>query len=445
MRLTAINVKTGRVLMTQLGTVPEVAFRQTVLANFPETDPKDILIASDADGDGTQAPSKRNRNVVWRGSYTDLGGYANMNREIVFRLATQHGFTVKIEVLPTGPQADSMTRNMLKALERTIIPNEHSCPMVIGFTPMAVRKAGRRVVFYTMMESQGVHPEFVKRCNESATEVWTPSRFYEQAFKKSGVVRSIHVIPLGVNARLYHPEAPEPKLRYEEMPTGRIVEEIPDGFRFMSLFGWSYRKGTDILCRSFLKEFNGSDNVGLVIHSRYMGSSAEPQKQYVRDEIRGYYREIAKENPARIYYCGDEIPISDLPGCYAAADCFVFCSRGEGFGLPNCEAAACGVPVISAFNTAMQEYLDDDVAYLVRPEGIAPANDRLTWISEYYRDQEFAVMGERSIAEFGKHMRHVYEDRKGSAAKASAFRKRVLEKYTWDVCADAVAARLLEG
>ena len=444
MRLTAINVKTGRVLMTQLGTVPEASFRQTVLANFSETDPKDILIASDAGNEDASGSPKRLKDVVWRGSYSDLGGYAGMNREIVFRLATQHGFTVKIEVLPTGPQVDSMTRNMLKALERTTIPNEHSCPLVVGFTPMPIRKAGRRVVFYTMMESQGVHPEFVKRCNESATEVWTPSKFYEQAFKKCGVVRPVHVIPLGVNHRLYHPGAQEPRLRYEEMPSGRIVEEIPDGFRFMSLFGWSYRKGTDILCRSFLREFSGSDNAGLVIYSRYMGSSAEPQKQYVRDEIRGYYKECGKDTPARIYYCGDEIPIPDLPGCYAAADCFVFCSRGEGFGLPVVESAASGIPVISAYNTALTEFLDDDVAYLVRPEGIAPANDKLTWISEFYRDQDFAVMGDKSVAEFGRLMRHVYSNRKEASDKAEGFSQRVLERFTWDVCAEAVAARLLE-
>jgi hypothetical protein len=172
-----------------------------------------------------------------------------------------------------------------------------------------------------------------------------------------------------------------------------------------------------------------------------MGSSAEPHKEHVRAQIREYYAASGKSNPGRIYYCGDEVPIAGLPGCYAAANAFVFCSRGEGFALPVVEAGACGLPIISAYNTAMTEYLDDDVAYCVHPEGYAPANE-LTWISGYYRDQDFAVYGNESASIFGRHMRHVMLHPAEAKAKADKFRLRILDKYTWDACAARVAARL---
>lgn len=449
MKLTAIDSKTGKVIMSQSGGMTEENFRRTLAATFPAVNENDIVIVADGTIVGKASGLERmpkqdinKKSVVWKGSFYDLGGYANMNREITLRLL-QRGYAVKLDVLKTAQQADPVTISMINALANIKIGNEHSCPLVVGFTPMPVQTRGRKVIFFTMMETQGLHAEFADRCNKYASEIWVPCKFYIDIFKKGGIVKPMHLIPLGVNEKIYTPDAKEPAAKYEEMPSGRIVEELPKKFRFISLFGWSYRKGPDVLCRSFLSEFSADDDVCLVIHSRYAGGSGEPQKEYVRKEIRQYYAEIGKENPPPIYYCGDEITISDLPGCYAAADCFVYCSRGEGFGLPVIEAGACGIPVISTYNTAMTEYLDEDVAYLVQTDELAPANDKLTWITEYYRDQLFPLLGEKAITDFRRLMRHVYTTPKEAEEKAQKFRERILREYTWDSCADRVSKRLM--
>lgn len=435
--------------MTQSGAMTEDCFRRTLASSFPAIDPADILIVADGTvigrGDGFERltnPSKSQKAVVWKGSFWDLGGYANMNREISLRLL-QRGFSVKLDVLKTAQQADPVTIAMINALAAVKFPAESSCPLVVGFTPMPIHARGRKVVFYTMMETQGVHAEFADRCNKFASEIWVPCKFYIDIFKKGGIVKPMHLMPLGVNEKIYTPDAKEPALRYEEMPSGKLVDSIPPKFRFISLFGWSHRKGPDVLCRSFISEFSADEDVCLVIHSRYMGGSSEPCKEHVRKEIRGYYDEIGRPDAPPIYYCGDEVPINDLPGCYAAADCFVYCSRGEGFGLPVVEAGACGIPVISTYNTAMTEYLDEDTAFLVQTDELAAANDKLTWITEYYRDQLFPVLGEKAVMDFRRHMRAVFSDPKEGAEKALKFRDRILNEYTWDACADRVSKRLL--
>lgn len=444
MNLTALNSKTGKIIMSQAGGMTEAAFRKTVASTFPDLQAEYLIIVRDGEiiGSPSSAPAVLSKkSVVWRGSFKDLGGYANMNREITMRLL-QRGFSVKLDVLNTAPQVDPITMGMINALGAVRLANETSAPLVVGFTPMPVQSRGRKTVFFTMMETQGLHPEFADRCNKYASEIWVPCKFYLDSFKKNGIYKPLHLIPLGVNQHIYHPLAKEPVLKYEEMPSGQILESIPKSFRFMSLFGWSYRKGPDVLCRSFLKEFDSSDDACLVIYSRYAGGSGEEQKEHVRSEIRGYYKEIGKTNPPPIYYCGDPITISDLPGCYAAADCFVFCSRGEGFGLPVCEAAACEIPVISTYNTAMTQYLDEDNAFLVQSDEYAPADDKLTWITEFYRNQLFPVLGEASINEFGRHMREVYRNPKDADQKVRNFKASILKDYTWDVCADRVAHRL---
>jgi glycosyltransferase involved in cell wall biosynthesis len=439
--LLAIDANTGTVLLGNSGSMTEAAFRKTVLATFPDIAPGSILFYIDGELAGGAKEKKPNKpSVVWRGSYSDLGGYAGMNREITFRLL-KRGFSVKLDILRTAPQVDSDTMRMLNVMASTKLHN-HNCPLVVGFTPMPVQNRGRKVVFFTMMETQGVHKAFVDTCNRYPSEIWVPCGFYMDAFKKAGITKPLHLIPLGVNEKTYVPTAKEPALDYEEMPSGKIVDRLPEKFRFISLFGWSYRKGPDVLCRSFLKEFDATDDACLVIYSRYQGGSGESQKEHVRNEIRSYYKDVGKASPPPIYYHGNEVPIGDLPGCYAAADCFVFCSRGEGFGLPVVEAGACGIPVISSFNTAMTQYLDDECALLVQTDEMAPANDKLTWITEFYRDQVFPVLGEKAVAEFSRLMRSVYENPEDARKMAESFRNKILKEYTWDACTDRVEKRL---
>lgn len=59
-----------------------------------------------------------------------------------------------------------------------------------------------------------------------------------------------------------------------------------------------------------------------------------------------------------------EVPQDDLPALYAGADCFVFPSRYEGFGLPVLEAMACGTPVILSDRGALPEVAGEAGCYV---------------------------------------------------------------------------------
>jgi glycosyltransferase involved in cell wall biosynthesis len=69
----------------------------------------------------------------------------------------------------------------------------------------------------------------------------------------------------------------------------------------------------------------------------------------------------------------------DLPALYSAAQCLVFPSLYEGFGLPLLEAMACGTPVVTSNVSSLPE-VAGDAALLVDPyaiESIADAVARL--------------------------------------------------------------------
>ena len=77
-----------------------------------------------------------------------------------------------------------------------------------------------------------------------------------------------------------------------------------------------------------------------------------------------------------------EIPDADLAALYRGADCVLYPSLYEGFGLPVLEAMACGTPVVTSVGTAMEEVaggaavlVDADDPQAIA-DGIARARDR---------------------------------------------------------------------
>lgn len=89
---------------------------------------------------------------------------------------------------------------------------------------------------------------------------------------------------------------------------------------------------------------------------------AGPRGHEWQEFARALERSLAR---SRVQWIVDA-PEEELPRLYAQADCFLFASLNEGFGLPPLEAMACGTPVVSSCVTSLPEVCGD-AAFLVEP------------------------------------------------------------------------------
>jgi glycosyltransferase involved in cell wall biosynthesis len=89
-----------------------------------------------------------------------------------------------------------------------------------------------------------------------------------------------------------------------------------------------------------------------------------------------------------------EIPDAELAALYRGARCVVYPSLYEGFGLPVLEAMACGTPVVTSRDSAMEE-VGGEAAVLVDPLDVAAIAEGIRAAIEH-RDEIVPLVLERA-------------------------------------------------
>jgi len=372
----------------------------------------------------------------WGGPMFDYGGYARMNRSYIIQLHSR-GALIKVRPMESITDVNTKTEEFLRELERVELPTRW--PRVYGMTIPDLISHGGRKILYTMMEtSNHVHREYADRLN-LADEIWVPCQWNVDTFKASGVLPNIKKMPLGVDTKLFSPGSDPLPLRAK-------------GFRFISVFGWSYRKGFDVLIQAFLEEFSAKDDVSLVMSSRFVGQVSKSGQNRIASDFKHVRALVAKPDHElpHILLHSARTPDKDMPRLYAAAHCFVLISRGEGFGLPYIEAACCGLPVIASDHGGQRDFLDADNSYLVPPDGYFTSNRtdvafrNMAWISHFYEGQDFPAYERPAVDLCRAHMRRVYESYGEAKQKAEKLRAKIVSEFSWDQAVERVYGRLKE-
>jgi glycosyltransferase involved in cell wall biosynthesis len=247
--------------------------------------------------------------------------------------------------------------------------------------------------------------ENLNKCNE----VWTVSRWAKQVFINSGVTVPVYDFNLGVDTEIFD-----------------IKDDIKNSsvFTFMHIGSPSTRKNTQLVFDAFRKIFKKDENYKLIIKS-----SGPPDARIFHDKsIVGSIYNLT--NVKVIDYYLSDIELSAL---FNKVDCFVYPTRGEGWGMAPFQAIAKGVPTICTNETACTEF-----ANLSIPLAAELSSENLFGI---YQTGEWA---DPKIDDVCDKMLYVVNNYQECVDKTLDGAKFIHENYSWDKVATDYKNRLLE-
>lgn len=365
--------------------------------------------------------------VKIRGHFLEAGGYAKVNRNLALALKNK-GKSVCI--VPTTQSMVDLSTEELNEILRLKKDVGRDCIAIDSMIPsFGNMSGGKYKILYTTVESDTIPQQFID-CLNMYHEIWVTSDYCKEVIDKY-VNKKVIVMPNSVDNMLYREDV-EP---YEFNP-----ELNP--FVFVSVFGWSYRKGYDVLLRAYLEEFSDQDNVSLLILSRYQGKTSRSDK--IKDTINDYKQKYSPDNSPHIARISKVIPEKDMPRIYKACNAFALFSRGEGWGLPYCEASLCGLPVIATNHSGHTMFLNENNSVLVDIDKKSKLPPGLMHI-HYWDNQIFPELkSDDFVYSCRKAMRYVYDNHGECVDKNKVLSQYISDNYNINTVSDKIISRLEE-
>jgi glycosyltransferase involved in cell wall biosynthesis len=335
----------------------------------------------------------KNRKFAMIADIDTTSGWGNVGLNLVKHSAPQYDISL------LGRTFNISERSVISAVSREIKDDMgiliHEQPKHEWFELPFQKK-----IAVVPFETSIIPASWVDRLND-CTAVIVPCEQNRQAFIASGVIVPIEIVHWGVDGNAF-----------------RKLERPNDGvFTFGTMGALSKRKGTDMLVRAFLKAFPTEKDVKLLCktsNNHFIWANRDP-----RIEV-------------------DMTPVSHeelMNGFFRRTDCFVFPTRGEGWGMPITEAMATGIPAIVTNWSGPTEFMNEDVGYLLKYT-MVDAEDFSTKVYKEYCGQ----WAEPSEEQLVRLMRHAYEHQDEVKQKGEKAAEHVRKNFTWEKSADMLSA-----
>lgn len=182
--------------------------------------------------------------------------------------------------------------------------------------PTVCPTPGKRTVYFTMNETTRLTEQNVALLNK-ADHIIVPNQWNKDCFLASGVSKPIHIVPLGIDHRVFN---------WRPLPPPSPV--------VFGTAGSGARKGIPDVIKAFLEAFPGRNDVRLRIKITTEDEAPDVVDPRI-DVVRSCYSD------------------AEMADWYASLHCFVSASRGEGWGLMRQESCAMGRGLASAYLPGM--------------------------------------------------------------------------------------------
>jgi glycosyltransferase involved in cell wall biosynthesis len=256
-------------------------------------------------------------------------------------------------------------------------------------------------VGYTCWESSELPDSWIKKM-QVMDEIWTPATWIKEVFEAHNVNSTIRYVPHG-----FDPEVWKVKNRYRK-----------DIFTFLHVGGPAERKGAQRVVDAFVDLFSDKDDVRLILKSN------GPSEARVR--FGGVFGSAGLH--PKITLVDEHLDVYELADLYGQADCMVYPTNGEGFGLIPFQAMATGMPTIVTDATSCSDF-----AMMALPVSATPTPGQGVHLGYWY---------EPDAEHLREQMTFVYENFDQAKEKAMKSAAIIQSKFTWDDAADKILSIL---
>ncbi len=365
-------------------------------------------------------------NVKYLGPFHDYSGYGEASRHHIAAFDAA-GVYVIPELVRYSSQSSDFG-SLGAHIDRLSAQTGDYRIKVLHTTPNVFNKhvePGKYNIAMFYWETDKVPNDFANGLN-LCDEIWTGSEANKKAILSSGVDKPVYIFPQAIETQ-------------REWPEGYVIPEF-DGYLFYSIFEWTDRKNPADLLNTYWRTFQNGENVGLLLKTYFRGFDMASRKM-IKHEIEALKRKSGLENFPPVFLYLDLMDRHQVERVHQTGHCYVSAHRGEGWGVPEVEAALCGKPVIATAYAGCHEYFTKDKDMLLVDYDMIPLSGMSHSNRWYTRDQNWA---QPNLEELSKYMRFCYENQGKSAKIGKKAQDFVVKTFNFEKVGKMMAERLTE-
>lgn len=315
------------------------------------------------------------------------------------------------------------TEKELKAnleLDELVLRKEEESDVVIyNNTPAGVdglhqlENLAGKIIIPMLPWEESVYPKpLVDEVNKYAHAVFSISEFSSTILRKSGIQVPVFTTNIGIDES------------FIQNSSKNFPIETNKKFKFVHVSTARKRKGVDVLLKAYFNSFSKNDDVTLIIKSF-------PNPDNLVDEL--LHELKTDQSPEVVHINRPDLSEEEMKSLIEQADCAVYPSRAEGFGLPIAEAMLVGTPVITTNYSGQLDFANEENSYLI--------DYKITLA----KDSEMINLGARwaepSVEDLANKLKQAYTD---ITEKNETYKQKVnlaqsrAKELTWDATAKKV-------
>lgn len=266
-------------------------------------------------------------------------------------------------------------------------------------------------IAFSVWESTRQPQHFFNKLKEY-DQIWVPTAWQRECTIEQGIsADKVFVVPEGVDLNRFFP----------------VEHKKKDKFQFMIFGRWDYRKYTKEMVRAFIEEFGKDEPVELLLSA----DNPYPVDTYNSTEERLEKYGLEDDRIKILHFPTDE----EYTKYLQTGNCMLMVSRSEGWGIPACEALACGTPTLITDWGAPLEY--GKYAYKVKISGLKKPEN------VFMQGDTPGLWAEPDFDDLKKQMRYIYENY-DECKKYTMDNIDFVRHFTWDNAAN-IAMEILNN